>query len=401
MIDTTLKQHSPSHWPELDLLRGFAAILMVLNHAGVAWFGGSEELPKTFPIFDFGSNAPVMFFLATGIGTGLQWKPGASQADSHAFGLWKKVGILVLADQIMVWGHGHATGMDFLGFIALSMLCLEPLKRLASPLNVALAIFVLSPLIRFGCAVAFPDSPAWLSYVSGRENLSGFSYPIFPWISYPFLGFIMGFLAQRHREALERRWVAVVCAGLALGLFFHLVGFALVASGREIHRWGSVSLAFFVFSFGVITCAAALSILLCRVAVLASVVRGISLRGISSLSVVPIHYVAVLGVSMVSRPADEVVAFTLSSALVCALSFSLARATDRGAKGLTKSSHAKGTARLATAVTALAGISLWVLPQGALEARTLVFCLGQMALCFLLVLPLPGFTWTSRSPKVR
>ena len=99
-------------WREFDLLRGLAAVMMVVNHtaifltpreayglidaraAGVSLFGSS---PLMWVVM-LGGFAPVIFFLVTGLGYGVQL--GNDRASSR-FGLARKVLILFAADALM------------------------------------------------------------------------------------------------------------------------------------------------------------------------------------------------------------------------------------------------------------------------------------------------------------
>ena len=57
---------------ELDLLRGFAALLMVFNHVGYAALSPqAAQHGASGAIVFLGSVAPVLFFFATGFGGGL------------------------------------------------------------------------------------------------------------------------------------------------------------------------------------------------------------------------------------------------------------------------------------------------------------------------------------------
>src|SRR5262245_13577914 len=104
--------------PELDLLRGLAIVLMIVNHAGVrlldpAWLDGGGVGALVF----LGGFAPVVFFFTTGFGVGL-----ARRTPDRAalIGTLAKSGLLLLADQFMAWRAGMAWGLDFLGFIAIA-----------------------------------------------------------------------------------------------------------------------------------------------------------------------------------------------------------------------------------------------------------------------------------------
>ena len=119
-------------WPELDLLRGLAGLAMVVNHTAVAVVPAAAatlvslpEAPLSMTPVQWasflGSFAPVLFFFISGVGYGLQARPGGVPAKP---GLWPKVAVLVLADALLWRVAGFWIGLDFFGFIAASMLLL-------------------------------------------------------------------------------------------------------------------------------------------------------------------------------------------------------------------------------------------------------------------------------------
>jgi uncharacterized membrane protein len=61
------------HWKELDILRGLAAFLMIVNHAGYQTLAPTQinGLFASSLLF-IRSFAPVLFFFVTGVGYGLQ-----------------------------------------------------------------------------------------------------------------------------------------------------------------------------------------------------------------------------------------------------------------------------------------------------------------------------------------
>lgn len=126
-------------WDELDLFRGFAALFMLLNHAGFAWLAphlATGHSPSGLLTF-LGSFAPVLFFFATGIGYGIQTCIG--KREQSDYGLLNKVGILLFCDLFSAWTRGLAFHFDFLSFIALSMLVLEIPRRMRRPVLFATA----------------------------------------------------------------------------------------------------------------------------------------------------------------------------------------------------------------------------------------------------------------------
>src|ERR1700686_2573328 len=103
---------------QLDLLRGMAIVLMIVNHSGVRLLD-SEQQQHGFlwALLFLGSFAPVVFFFTTGFGIGIR-KRAVTVAEFGSILL--KAGLLILADQLMFWEEAIPLGLDFLGFIAFS-----------------------------------------------------------------------------------------------------------------------------------------------------------------------------------------------------------------------------------------------------------------------------------------
>ena len=128
-------------WQELDILRGLAALLMIVNH------GGYEVLISDlathgisgFIIF-IGSSAPVLFFFIIGVGYGLQ--SGQKIKPNYWSDVIYKVIILILADQFFFWKRGQLIGLDFLGFIAFSTLVMAGIRVSKKTLLYAIIGFI-------------------------------------------------------------------------------------------------------------------------------------------------------------------------------------------------------------------------------------------------------------------
>ena len=136
------------HWKELDVLRGLAALLMIVNHVGYntlhpnaidGTLGGSLLFISSF--------APVLFFFVTGLGYGIQ--SSQKKKLGHWYVIVNKLIILLLADLLIHWSNGRLLGLEFLGFIGLSSLVLELIRRSKSPLIYCIIGFVGIFIIRY------------------------------------------------------------------------------------------------------------------------------------------------------------------------------------------------------------------------------------------------------------
>src|SRR4028119_1847434 len=185
------------HWPELDVLRGLAALLMIVNHAGYKIL--AENLTDSGlagNLLFISSFAPVLFFFVTGVGYGVQ--SSQKKKASHWSAILNKVFILVLADLLMHWSAGKWLGLDFLGFIGLSSLVLEFIRRSKSPLTYCLVGLVAISLMRFLVGPFIhslgrsEEGGGILIWLLGTKDTPGVSYPLSPWLAYPFAGYLIG-----------------------------------------------------------------------------------------------------------------------------------------------------------------------------------------------------------------
>lgn len=275
---------------ELDVLRGLAALLMIVNHAGFALLSPADTTESASAVAVFlGSFAPVVFFFATGFGIALSSGPKRRPLDAVGL-LWKAL-LLVVADQFFFWKAGVAWGIDFFSFIALSTVVVTLIARLRRPVPVCIGLMLLLLGLRYGLGPALRSQlhgAGVLDWVLGVVTIPDVSYPLSPWMVYPLLGFVLGRMYVRVdlRSPQPRdRWLMI-----GLVLFVGALGAAawLAALNAGFFRWGNVSAAFFVLSLGVLFAAGLLSMFLAmthRVAV-----GALALRGVASFAVIPIHY---------------------------------------------------------------------------------------------------------------
>ncbi|MET0382553.1 MAG: heparan-alpha-glucosaminide N-acetyltransferase domain-containing protein [Burkholderiaceae bacterium] len=377
---------------QLDLFRGIAAILMVVNHAGYQLLGkvASHVGPQGGLVFA-ASAAPALFFFATGVGTGLS----GARAEALA-GMVRKVLLLLLADAFMNWGGGSLIGFDFFGFAAVSTAVLHGVKRGRRPAAAAAFLLALVLVVRFALApwlrASIADEPA-LAFLTGIGFVDGVSYPLCPWLAFPLLGFLMGGAVRQRAPAAplcepagsaparapsRERWLAAAVAALG----FAAAG-AMAARGAIVHRWGSVSLAYFLFAVAVV--AAAWLVASWLAAIDAPAARGLMLRGPASLLIVPLHYAALGLLERFSGSDWGVPAWALATALLVIavlgaarriVGFFSARASPRGGGAPLQAA--------ALALAAAAGLLAFFLAPPLLRLETACAAEGVVAMVLLL-----------------
>jgi uncharacterized membrane protein len=375
-----------AHWPELDQLRGLAAILMVLNHAGVKWLGENAG-PLDAALIFAGGLAPVFFFFVTGMGRGVQ---AAANPHKRAHrDVFRKVALLLLADCVLWISPNQLIGMDFLGFIALSTLAVEAVQSTRYPRVWAAlgALFVLG--VRFALAprLHLPEptttGQAVARFLLGDRSLSGFSYPPCPWLAFPLVGYLVGHFAQSHADWIRAKRFHVAAASLAAGVAGLLVCVLLRQRGMIFFRWGTLSIAYTGFALAALSCG------LSGVLALTATKLGplFALPGTSSLAVVPIHYL-LIHVAMRAWPALAEGGRFLPIVLATIV---IALAASRAVDGvISRQARARqDSRRYWLGLAAIALVFTYAAAVSHETARDVCVVVAQLAICALFPLPWP------------
>jgi uncharacterized membrane protein len=275
----------------LDVFRGIAAVLMVINHAGYRLLSASDISFSVsgFAVF-LGSLAPALFFFATGFGMAL-----ANQARDHpppvAPALWKGL-LLVWADQLLWWGRGVPMGLDFFSFIAIATVIVTLMLRFKKPVLLSFAIICVLVCVRYLLGpqlnkALLPES-GFLNWLIGVRGLEHVSYPLNPWLIYPLVGFILGgFFSTKDKNSNHENtiWRA---RNMFLTLALLTAALLMFVLNRTFFRWGTVSFAFFIFSLGALAAFGLIAMYITTRSRWA--VKILALRGMASFVVIPLHY---------------------------------------------------------------------------------------------------------------
>lgn len=315
--------------PELDVLRGLAAALMIVNHAGfrLLLIQDAPTSAAGATIF-LGSFAPVLYFFATGFGTAIADRPDGRPPALG--GLFYKVVLLVIADQFFFWQGGVAWGVDFFSFIALSSVVVSLLARLRHPGTTASVLIAILLGLRYGLGPLVREHihghqiAAW---ILGVEAVTNVSYPLTPWMVYPLLGFVLGRLYAPSSAWSAQRRRLQLGTGFALALALLCGALSMAWLNSVFFRWGTVSAAYFVLSLAVVLTSGLLSVYLSRRHAL--IAGWIALRGVASFAVIPLHYAMLdLCAAALNLPVGRGTFIVLAVALMW-LSFGMARAVSR------------------------------------------------------------------------
>lgn len=374
-------QASRQRVPEVDFLRGLAAVLMVVNHAGYALLSPTTASGGLSGGLIFaGSFAPVLFFFVTGVGAGLV----SGRRGSALQTLWPtldKVLLLFLADLLLTWrAYGLAPRLDFFGFIGVSLAALWLIQRFEDPVRAALYCCVGLLLARYGLGAAQPDwlpDAALLQWFVGTPAQPSISYPLSPWLVYPMLGFALG----RGWPALagQRRVDAWRWAG-AIALLALTATLLQVVRGASFHRWGSMAAGYFMLSVLVlvaaVSAAAALQSWRPRWA------SGLALSGVAAFAVVPLHYLLV-GTLATSDSYLSSSGFAATAVVIAGLTILMARGFAHAVERLAAGPRAKLAIAVALAVTALSAAGLIAFHLAGDHSQIVLSALGQLAVAAL------------------
>lgn len=310
------------HFPELDLFRGLAALFMIINHIGFALWSKSE-ISSDIPTFILliTSFAPVLFFFASGLGAGIQ-----SHATHKKFNLLStlyKFCLLMIADLFFAFGQGKLLGFDFLGFIAVIVLILEPIKYNAYARWICIAGIAAVFTLRFLIAPELNlDSSSFTStimnWIAGNK-VDNCSYPFSPWMTYPLLGFLVGSVVAEkklpivfiNQYSTQILLLSATLVSSAVSIFFYF-------KSVSFFRWGAVGFGFYVMSFAVIGAAILLVLLGNRIKNKLSLLY---IGGAASLAIVPVHYFVIHLLKEFGLENLYTLSFSITSSLALIISF--------------------------------------------------------------------------------
>jgi len=174
------------------------------------------------------------------------------------------------------------------------MLVLHFLKGRAYALEWSFALIGFLVLVRFVSPVLLsslgePENKI-IAIIYGGQTLKGVSYWFVPWLVYPLAGFILGVLYNRHYKLWLQKGQLIMGCFFFLGLLVLFISLYLEKRGMIYFRWGSVSINFFIISFSALSLSLLLACMLAKLPDNSFLVNTLSISGVSSLAVVPIHY---------------------------------------------------------------------------------------------------------------
>lgn len=212
-------------YPTIDILRTLAIFLMVLVHF-------SENLSGL--VWQFAGFGAPHFALLTGLSyrTWLASQERKGRSEDEISKVTTRRGLFLfglgLAFNVLVWMPEDVFNWDVLTLIGTAILLLNWARRVP-PLVLVVAcllMFGLSPALR-----TLADYPAYWAEgffdpdMTLSDLLIGFLaigyFPLIPWLTYPFVGFLLGGLLYEQPEIEQRPWRQLAILGgvfIAIGL---------------------------------------------------------------------------------------------------------------------------------------------------------------------------------------
>ena len=375
-------------WQELDILRGLAALFMIINHGGYEFLipDLATHGVSGFIIF-ISSSAPVLFFFITGVGYGLQ--SGQKIKPNYWSDVVYKVIILILADQFFLWKKGQLIGLNFLGFIAFSTLLMAGIRVSKKPLFYVIIGFIVIFILRYLLGPYLDHSgiqlPNLLTWILGTKALTNISYPLSPWLAYPLFGYIVGVAVIQYQKSLEFERLSIIVKLLLFSLIPTIGSLLLWYKEASFFRWSTVSFGFYLCSFAILFVSLSFILLIKLSPSTQFYQQNLSLRGVASLAVVPIHYALIALATFIGVKNLNFLMSALVIGIIVALSFFLARQVNYWSYWVSNSkNHATWRWIILVLSSLLAALTIFY-GQNSSFSGTLIASIGQILLCFLLV----------------
>ena len=233
LIEVLLHLRALMRYLSIDILRGGAIVLMIQVHFvenlssrsdGASWLDDASLFLGLLP-------APLFTFVSgVSYGLWLRKQEAAGRCDGEITKITVRRGLFLfaagIAFNVLVWLPEDTFNWDILTLIGTALLVLAFARKLPPPILIltCVMILLLSPLLPAACDYGDYWKYGYYSYDFTVEDVffgfiaNGY-FPVFPWIIFPFIGFVVGGVVFPVRG----RPVPLPLAILLLGAGFMLV----------------------------------------------------------------------------------------------------------------------------------------------------------------------------------
>jgi uncharacterized membrane protein len=222
MTASTTAGSTPERLRFLDAVRGWALILMVLNHSGRWWQDAVMRWPRYYLIYVTLTLAAPMFVFLVGFCLPLS----ASRAggdERAALGRWAVRGVRVILAGLLlnllvfpedpIWNNG------VLQTLGLSILVAAPAAFLLRSRAGRWGLLAAAAMMYLLFVATFPRLTAWVAAHPRDSRVLFFEFPPWPWLSLVLVGLVLGSWWVRRTDASgQARYLWGMAAAGALGL---------------------------------------------------------------------------------------------------------------------------------------------------------------------------------------
>jgi uncharacterized membrane protein len=222
MTASTTAGSTPERLRFLDAVRGWALILMVLNHTGRWWQDAVMRWPRYYLIYVTLTLAAPMFVFLVGFCLPLS----ASRAggdERAALGRWAVRGVRVILAGLLlnllvfpedpIWNNG------VLQTLGLSILVAAPAAFLLRSRAGRWGLLAAAAMMYLLFVATFPRLTAWVAAHPRDSRVLFFEFPPWPWLSLVLVGLVLGSWWVRRTDASgQARYLWGMAAAGALGL---------------------------------------------------------------------------------------------------------------------------------------------------------------------------------------
>jgi uncharacterized membrane protein len=206
----------------LDAFRGFALILMVLNHTGRWWQDGHMTWPRYYFIYlTMAVAAPIFLFL---VGFCLPLSVSRTRGTGSPdllHTLWKytlRGGRIILAGlllNVLVFPEDPFWSTGVLQTIGFSIIVAAPTALFLGSTTGRGVITIVAALLYLSFCWLYPSITAWVGAHPGDSRVLFFEFPPWPWVALVLFGLVPGemFVEQTDRRGRSRNMLGVVVAG--------------------------------------------------------------------------------------------------------------------------------------------------------------------------------------------
>jgi uncharacterized membrane protein len=238
MVASTTPRPARERLLFLDAVRGWALILMVLNHTGRWWQDGAMRWPRYYLIYvTLTLAAPMFVFL---VGFCLPLSASRAGGDERAvLGRWAVRGVrIILAGlllNVLVFPEDPIWNNGVLQTLGISILVAAPAALLLRSRAGRWGLFAAAAVMYLLFVAAFPGLTTWVAAHPRSSRVLFFEFPPWPWLSLVLVGLVLGSWWVRRTDAPGRaRYMWGMAAGSVLCLAWF---FGWDAWAHTANRW--------------------------------------------------------------------------------------------------------------------------------------------------------------------